>query len=98
MTKWGFIIQEFFSAAVGKLPPSGFLPTVFCQPPVPTFRELYFECRVLNNAMETMTTEITSFKNKLHALSKLEIDNKVMVAGYKKILMDLQAELKNFET
>lgn len=60
--------------------------------------QLYFECRALNNAIETMTTEITSFKNKLHALSKLEIDNKVIVAGYKKILKDLQAELKKFET
>ena len=59
---------------------------------------LYFECRALNNAMETMTTEITSFKNKLHALSKLEIDNKVIVAGYKKKLRDVQAELKTFET
>lgn len=59
---------------------------------------LYFECRSLNNAIETMTTEITSFKNKLHALSKLDIDTKVIVCGYKKILKDLQAELKKFET
>ena len=58
---------------------------------------LYFECRALNNAIETMTTEITSFKNKLHALSRLDIDKKVIVAGYKKILKDLQAELKRFE-
>ena len=27
---------------------------------------LYFECRAINNAIETITTEITSFKNKLH--------------------------------
>jgi transposase len=59
--------------------------------------QLYFECRAINNAIETITTEITSFKNKLHALSKLEIDSKVIVAGYKKILRDLQAELKKFE-
>ncbi len=59
---------------------------------------LYFECRTLNNAIETVTTEITCFKNKLHALSKLEIDNKIIVTGYKKILKDLQAELKKFET
>ncbi len=58
---------------------------------------LYFECRAINNAIETITTEITSFKNKLHALSKLEIDSKVIVIGYKKILRDLQAELKKFE-
>lgn len=58
---------------------------------------LYFECRAINNAIETITTEITSFKNKLHSLSKLEIDSKVIVTGYKKILRDLQAELKKFE-
>lgn len=60
--------------------------------------QLYFDCRALNNAIETITTEITSFKNKLHALSKLGIDSKVIVAGYKKILRDLQSELKKFET
>ena len=60
--------------------------------------QLYFECRALNNAIETITTEITSFKNKLHALSKLEIDSKVITTGYKKILRDLQAELRKFET
>lgn len=58
---------------------------------------LYFECRAINNAIETITTEITSFKNKLHSLSRLDIDNKVIVTGYKKILRDLQAELKKFE-
>ena len=31
-------------------------------------------------------------------LSKLDIDNKVIVTGYKKILEDLQGELKKFET
>jgi transposase len=59
--------------------------------------QLYFECRAINNAIETITKEITSFKNKLHALYKLEIDSKVIVTGYKKILRDLQAELKKFE-
>ena len=59
---------------------------------------LYFECRALNNAIETITTEITSFKNKLHSLSRLETDSKVIVTGYRKILRDLQAELKKFET
>ena len=59
---------------------------------------LYFECRAINNAIETLTTEITSFKNKLHSLSKLDIDSQVIVRGYKKILRDLQAELKKFET
>ena len=59
---------------------------------------IYFECRAINNAIETITTEITSFKNKLHSLSKLEIDARVIVTGYKKILRNLQAELKKFET
>ncbi len=59
--------------------------------------QLYFECRALNNAIETITTEITSFKNKLHALSRLEIDSKIIVTGYKKILRDLTVELKKFE-
>jgi len=59
--------------------------------------QLYFECRAINNAIETVTTEITSFKNKLHSLYKLDIDNKIIVKGYKKILRDLQAELKLFE-
>lgn len=58
---------------------------------------LYFECRALNNAIETITTEITSFKNKLHALSRIDMDTKVIVTGYKKILRDLHAELKKFE-
>lgn len=59
---------------------------------------LYFECRAINNAIETITREITSFKNKLHALSKLDIDSKVIVTGSKKILRDLQSELKKLET
>lgn len=58
---------------------------------------LYFECRALNNAIETITKEITSFKNKLHALSRLDIDTKVIWAAYQKMLKDLQAELKKLE-
>ena len=60
--------------------------------------QLYFECRALNNAIETITKEITSFKNKLHALARLNIDHKIVAAGYKKILQGFQAELKKFET
>ena len=58
---------------------------------------LYFKCHAINNAIETITTEITSFKNKLHSLSKLDINNKIIVTGYKRILRNLQAELKKFE-
>ena len=60
--------------------------------------QLYFECRALNNAIETITKQITAFKNKMHALSRLDIDTKVIGMAYKKILRDLQAELKKFET
>lgn len=59
--------------------------------------QLYFECRALNNAIETITKEITAFKNKLHAVNKLQIDTRVINAGYKKILKDMQAELKRLE-
>jgi len=58
---------------------------------------LYFECRALNNAIETVTKEITAFKNKMHSLNKLEIDTKVISAAYKKILRDLAGELKKLE-
>jgi len=59
---------------------------------------LYFECRALNNAIETITKEITAFKNKMHSVSRLDIDTKVIDAAYKKILRDLLAELKKLET
>ena len=33
----------------------------------------------------------------MHSLSKLDIDKKVIVTGYKKIVRDLKTELKKFE-
>ena len=57
----------------------------------------YFECKSLNNAIEGITNEITSFKNKLHALSKLKIDTKVIEKSYKKIVKELSLELKKLE-
>ena len=60
--------------------------------------QLYFECRSINNAIETITKDITAFKNKLHATGKLEIDTKVINAAYKKIFRELQVELKKLET
>lgn len=60
--------------------------------------QLYFECRAINNAIETITKDITAFKNKLHASGKLEIDTKVIHAAYKTILRGLQVELKKLET
>ena len=59
---------------------------------------LYFKCRALNNAIETITKDITAFKNKMHAVNKLEIDTKVISATYRRILRELQVELKKLET
>ena len=67
-------------------------PTCYKMP-----NQLYFECRALNNAIETITKEITAFKNKVHAVIRLDIDTRVIDAAYKKILRDLQAELKKLE-
>ena len=47
---------------------------------------LYFECRALNNAIETITQEITSFSNKIHALNKLNLDSKTVIKSYQKII------------
>jgi transposase len=57
----------------------------------------YFECKSLNNAIEGITQEITSFKNKLHALSKLDIDKKVIEKSYNRIIKELTAELQKLE-
>lgn len=57
---------------------------------------LYFECIIiLNNAIETITQEITSFSNKLDALIRLNLDNKTVIKSYQKIVKELRNELKN---
>lgn len=58
---------------------------------------LYFECRALNNAIETITQEITSFSNKIHALTKLNLDNKTVIKSYQKIVKELRNELEKLE-
>lgn len=58
---------------------------------------LYFECRALNNAIETITQEITSFSNKIHALTKLNLDNKTVIKSYRKIMKELKNELHKLE-
>ncbi len=58
---------------------------------------LYFECRALNNAIHTMTQEITSFKNKIHALKKVAINNKTILKSYEKIIKELTQELKKLD-
>ena len=59
--------------------------------------QLYFECRVLNNAIETTTKQITAYRNKLHSLSRLNIDSKVVTHAYNKILNALKAEQRKLE-
>ena len=58
---------------------------------------LYFECKSLNHAIESLTKEITSFKNKLYSLSKLDYDTKAIVKTYTVILKQLSLELKKLE-
>lgn len=57
----------------------------------------YFECKTLNNSIETITQEITSFSNKIYALSKLKIDQELVVKTYKNIIKMLKLELKKLE-
>jgi transposase len=59
---------------------------------------VYFECRAMNNAMETITNEITAIKNKIHSLKRVQIDSKLVVKCYQSILKKLMAELKILET
>lgn len=58
---------------------------------------LYFECKSLTSAIETLTQEITSFKNKLYSLGKIKTATKAIVKSYKHILKTLAAELVKLE-
>lgn len=58
----------------------------------------YFECKQLNNAIESLTQEITAFTNKIYAIKKLNIDSPVVIKSYKNIIKNLKAELKKLET
>lgn len=60
--------------------------------------EQYFECKTLNNAIETITQEIVSFSNKLYALKQLKIDNKVVQKTYEGIVKQLRLALKKLES
>jgi transposase len=57
----------------------------------------YFECKQLNNAIESLTHEIVSFNNKIYAAEKLKIDSAVVIKSYKNIIKNLKAELKKLE-
>jgi transposase len=53
----------------------------------------YFECRTLNNAIETLTADIVSYSNKIYAAKKLKIDSAASVKTYQQIVKTLKAEL-----
>lgn len=57
----------------------------------------YFECKQLNNAIESLTHEIVSFTNKIYAAEKLKIDSAFVIKSYKNIIKNLKAELKKLE-
>ena len=52
----------------------------------------YFECKTINNAIETCTQEITALTNKIYALKKLNINSAVVVKTYQKLIVTLQTE------
>jgi transposase len=54
----------------------------------------YFICKTLNNSIEAITDEITSFTNKIHSLSRVPIKYNYVVDAYEKIIKTLQKELK----
>lgn len=57
----------------------------------------YFECRSLNNAIESLTHEITAVSNKLYALKQVKIDNQAVIKSYQNIIKSLRTELKKLE-
>lgn len=58
----------------------------------------YFECRTLNNAIESITAEITALTNKIFALKQLAIESKVVLKTYTTLIKNLAAERKKLET
>lgn len=57
----------------------------------------YFECKQLNNAIESLTYEIVAFTNKIYAVEKLKIDSVVVIHSYKNIIKNLKVTLKKLE-
>ena len=57
----------------------------------------YFECRCVNQAIETVTAEITAFTNKLYALKKLKGDSTAVRKTYALFIKTLKAELKKLK-
>ena len=58
----------------------------------------YFECKQLNNAVESITREITAFTNKIYAAEKLKIDSNIVIKTYTDIIKNLREALKKLET
>lgn len=58
---------------------------------------IYFECKTIYNSIETVTVEITAFKNKIHSLEKLNLEDKTALKSYRKILETLRKELSKLE-
>lgn len=57
----------------------------------------YFECKTINNAIETCTQEITALTNKIYALKKLNINSVVVVKSYQKLIATIQNEKTKLE-
>ena len=67
-------------------------PTVFQMPD-----QEYFECRSLNNSIETLTQKITSFTNKVHSLNKQNLNKKTVLKSYERISKVMRKEMKLLE-
>ncbi len=57
----------------------------------------YFDCRSINNAIESITAEITLFTNKIHALKRQNLSQKIVQKSYQRIVRELKKERKNLE-
>ena len=57
----------------------------------------YFECRTLNNAILTITNEITAFTNQIHSLRKLPVGSDIAIKSYESIILNLEVELKKLD-
>jgi transposase len=58
---------------------------------------LYFECKSLSNAIHSLTKEITAFSNKIHALSRQDIDTKEVLKAYKLVVNTCKKEIEKLE-
>lgn len=57
----------------------------------------YFDCRSINNAIESITAEITLFTNKIHALKRQNLTHKIVQRSYKRLVSELKKERKILE-